>query len=128
MKILAFLILCVVWGTSWLGIKVSLEGFPPFLASSARFTVAVGALVLIFILKRISPRITRKQLGYLAVSGFLAYVMDYGLIYWGEQHLSAGVTSIFFATFSIFTALFASFKVLIRAGTARSSKAGARSG
>jgi len=31
------------------------------------------------------------------------YTLDYGLVYWGEQHLSAGVTAIFFATFPLFT-------------------------
>jgi drug/metabolite transporter (DMT)-like permease len=35
--------------------------------------------------------------------------MDYGLLYWGEQYLSAGVTAIFFATFALFTALMSNF-------------------
>ena len=37
------------------------------------------------------------------------YTLDYGLIYWGEQYLSAGVTSIFFATFPLFTGICAIF-------------------
>jgi drug/metabolite transporter (DMT)-like permease len=37
------------------------------------------------------------------------YTFDYGLIYWGEQYLSAGITAIFFATFPIFTGLWATF-------------------
>ena len=37
------------------------------------------------------------------------YTLDYGLIYWGEQYLSAGVTSIFFATFPLFTGISAIF-------------------
>jgi drug/metabolite transporter (DMT)-like permease len=37
------------------------------------------------------------------------YTLDYGLIYWGEQYLSAGVTAIFFATFPLFTGIWATF-------------------
>lgn len=109
MNLLIFLLLCLIWGTSWLGIKVSLEGLPPFLASAGRFSVALCTLGFILLFKKIIPRITKRQFGFLAASGFLAYVMDYGLIYWGEQYLSAGVTSIFFATFPIFTAIFSNF-------------------
>ena len=109
MHLTIFLILCLIWGTSWLGIKVTLEGLPPFIGSGLRFSVALCALGIILLFKRISPRITRRQFLFLAGSGFLAYVMDYGLIYWGEQYLSAGVTAIFFATFPIFTTVFSNF-------------------
>jgi len=42
---------------------------------------------------------------YLAGCSFFLYVLDYGAIYWAEQHLSAGVTSIFFATFTVFVVI-----------------------
>ncbi len=109
MQILTFLFLCIVWGTTWIAIKVSLEGIPPFLGASLRFGVAIVFLGIYILGKRISLRMRASLFTVLAISAFLMYVLDYGLIYWGEQYLSAGVTSIFFATFPLFTALWSKF-------------------
>ena len=42
--LLAFAVVCVVWGSTYLGIRVALEGFPPFLLGALRFLVAGAAL------------------------------------------------------------------------------------
>lgn len=106
MKLLAFLSLCLIWGTSWIGIKFTLEGFPPFLGAAARFGLAVVFLFLYARASRVSLRIGRESYGPILVCAVLNYAIDYGLIYWGEQYLSAGVTAIFFGTFPLFTAAF----------------------
>ena len=108
-QILTFIFLCIVWGTTWIAIKVSLEGLSPFFSASLRFAVALIFLILYVRWKGISLRIRQKDMLPLLVSAFLMYIFDYGLIYWGEQYLSAGVTSIFFATFVLFTALWTNF-------------------
>lgn len=109
MKLLAFLSLCLIWGTSWIGIKFALEGFPPFLGAAARFGLAVLFLFLYARANRVSLRIGREIYGLILLCAALNYAIDYGLIYWGEQYLSAGVTAIFFATFPLFTAVFSGF-------------------
>lgn len=106
MRILGFAILCFIWGFTWLAIKVSLEGLPPYLGAGVRFASALIVLFLYNLRKRISLRISLKEFRLLAVSGFLVYTVDYGLIYWGEQYINAGVAAIFFATFPLFTSLF----------------------
>ncbi len=111
MQILTFLFLCIVWGTTWIAIKVSLEGIPPFLGASIRFGVAIVFLGIYIYWKRVSLTMQSRLFAVLAISAFLMYVLDYGLIYWGEQYLSAGVTSIFFATFPLFTALWSKFLI-----------------
>ena len=109
MSALAFAFLCVVWGTTWLAIKLTLESIPPFSGAALRFMVAATILLLFSRFRGISLRINRSQFKILFWSGLLLYVLDYGLIYWGEQYLSAGVTAIFFATFPLFTGIFATF-------------------
>jgi drug/metabolite transporter (DMT)-like permease len=66
-------------------------------------------LYLYLLWKGISLKVSRREFKIITISAFLVYVGDYGLIYWGEQYISAGVTSIFFATFAIFTALLSNF-------------------
>ncbi len=108
LEVLAFAVLCLVWGTSWVAIKYSLLGFPPFLGAALRFLAA--AVMLAGYLRLRHPKLrTRGNLPLVVLTAVLVYVVDYGLIYWGEQFLSAGVTAIFFATFPIFTGLMSHF-------------------
>lgn len=109
MQILTFIFLCFVWGTTWIAIKISLEGFPPFAGAAIRFMLAILFLLIFIRLKKISLRLPARTFVMVSISAFLMYVLDYGLIYWGEQYLSAGVTAIFFATFPLFTGIWATF-------------------
>jgi drug/metabolite transporter (DMT)-like permease len=109
MRIVIFIFLCIVWGTTWVAIKVTLEGFPPFLGAAFRFAVASLLLFSFLRLKNISMKIKRSDFFMISLSAFFLYALDYGLIYWGEQYLSAGVTAIFFATFPLFTGIWATF-------------------
>jgi len=108
-KFILLSILSLIWGLNWVAIKISLEGFPPFTSAALRFLI--GALVLIVYVrwKRISLRLTRGEFWLVVLTAFLMYAVDYGLIFWGEQYLSAGVTSIFFSTYALFTALTSNF-------------------
>ena len=110
-KSVGLVFLCLVWGINWVAIKMSLEGLPPFISASFRFLLA--SIVLFLYVKgkrkRISLKVDKREFRFLAISAFLTYALDYGLIFWGEQYLSAGVTSIFFSTFALFTALFSNF-------------------
>ncbi len=109
MKILVFAILCLVWGFTWQAIKVSLEGLPPNISAGVRFTLAFVALFLYTLWRRVPLRISRREFQILTVTALLVYTLDYGLIYWGEQYINAGVAAIFFATFPLFTAIFTNF-------------------
>ncbi|MEJ2144982.1 MAG: EamA family transporter [Acidobacteriota bacterium] len=106
MSLLVFGLLCFVWGFSWVAIKLTLEGFPPFLGAGLRFLLAVPLLALFVAWRRVPVRLPMAVVKLVFVTAVLTYAFDYGLIYWAEQHLSAGVTAILFATFPIFTGLF----------------------
>jgi drug/metabolite transporter (DMT)-like permease len=100
-----FIAVSLIWGTTWVAIKFSLVAFPPFSGAMFRFVVAIAVLWAYASFKRISLTIPRHLLGYVAGTGLLLYVVDYGLIYWAEQYLTAGVTAIFFASLPLATAL-----------------------
>jgi len=101
-----WLFLCVVWGLSWVGIKLSLEGVPPFLGSGVRFAVAVPLLYAWARARNVPLGLDRQIWPVMLWSAFFNYGFSYGLVYWGEQYLTAGVTSILYATFPVFTAVF----------------------
>lgn len=102
-----FSLLCLIWGTTWLAIRLTVSELQPFTGASLRFVLATIFVFLFVRFRSISLRLPSAQLhSWMIITAVLTYVIDYGLIYWAEQHLSAGVTAIFFATFPIFTALF----------------------
>ncbi|MCP4216297.1 MAG: DMT family transporter [bacterium] len=108
-KASALTLICIIWGVNWVAIKVSLEGFSPFWGATFRFLLAVIALYIYVLWKKIPLRVTRREFYFLLLVGFLTHAVNYGLLFWGEQYLSAGVTSIFFSTFALFTAICSNF-------------------
>lgn len=101
--------MCLVWGMNWVAIKVTLEGIPPLTSAAVRFVLGTAAMLIYVLWKRVPIKLNAREFRLMLVTAFLIYALDYGLIFWGEQYLSAGVTSIFFSTFVLFTALFSNF-------------------
>jgi len=106
---LVWLLLGFIWGSTWLFIKLGLEDLPPFLFAGLRFVIASVFLWLILWVRRVRlPRIRRDWL-VMVGTGLLTFSIDYGLIYWGENHIPAGLTSILFSTLPLFVLLLAHF-------------------
>jgi drug/metabolite transporter (DMT)-like permease len=104
-KPLSFALLCAIWGSTWLVIKVGYGGLGPFNVASLRFLLAGLVFVLLMpVFKARWPR-GRAEWGLVAFVGATLFALDYGLIYWGEQHIDSGLTAILFATMPLLTAL-----------------------
>lgn len=93
---LAWMLVCVVWGTTYLGIRIALEGIPPFLMAACRWIVAgsllIGALKLGG--ERLPPA---RSWGSLALLGFLLLAVGNGGVVWAEQTVPSGVTAVLVA-------------------------------
>ncbi len=102
----AFAMLCVIWGSTWLAIRIGLEGAPPFLAASLRFVVASLTLVALAAVFRSKWPANRTEWALVAFVGLILFTADYGLIYWGENNgVESGLSAILFATLPLQTAL-----------------------
>lgn len=97
-----YVVLCVIWGSTWLVIKVGYGGLGPFTVAALRFLIA-GA-VLAVILPFVGARWPRGREWILVFFvGVALFAADYGLIYWGEQFLDSGLTAVLFATLPLIT-------------------------
>ncbi len=106
---LVWLLLCCIWGSTWLFIKLGLENLPPFTFAGIRFVVAVAILSTIIALRRLSlPKSSRDWL-LLFVSGILAFCVNYGLLFWGEQYISSGLAAVLQSTIPAFGLVIAHF-------------------
>ncbi|HWH08017.1 MAG TPA: EamA family transporter [Candidatus Thermoplasmatota archaeon] len=116
---LAFALLCLVWGSTWLVIKVGYGGLGPFNVAAARFLLAgVVMAALVPLLGARWPR-GRREWALALFVGAVLFAVDYGLIYWGEQWLDSGLTAVLFATNPLATALLAHVALPGERATAR---------
>ncbi len=104
-----WLILCGIWGSTWLFIKLGLNDLPPFTFAGLRFVFA-SLILVAFILAR-GVRWPRKRSEWLliAVVGWLQFSLNYGLVFWGEQRIPSGLAAVLQSTFPAFGMVIAHF-------------------
>jgi drug/metabolite transporter (DMT)-like permease len=105
--LLVWLILCGIWGSTWLFIKLGLEDLPPISFAAIRFIIASSILVAIVLIRRL--KIPRKASDWqtIALTGFLSFTINYGLLFWGELNVSSGLAAVLQATIPLFGLLIA---------------------
>jgi drug/metabolite transporter (DMT)-like permease len=104
-----WLILCGIWGSTWLFIKIGLQDLPPLTFAGARFVIASLILVLLVMARRARWPRTRAEWSLIAISGLLQFTLNYGLVFWGEQYISSGLAAVLQSTFPLFGLVFAHF-------------------
>ena len=102
----ALVFLCLVWGSTWLGIKINIRDQPPLGAAALRFLLA-AALIAVTAGRRRLPRSGRPSLLFWIGLGAAMIGVPYACVYWGEQYIPSGVTAVLFATYPLFVALLA---------------------
>ncbi|WP_064116930.1 DMT family transporter [Pseudomonas fluorescens] len=101
-----FLIVCLSWGTTWLGIKIAVESVPPLTAAGLRFLIAFP-LFLSFAMVRKEPLLFPRQSRWFFVFVTLSYFsLPYYLLNYGEMHVSSGLTALLFSCMPVFILLF----------------------
>jgi len=92
----AWVVLCLVWGTTYLAIRVAIESIPPLLMAGARWIVA-GSLLIAFFRIRGDSLPERRQWLSLAVRGALLIGFGNGAVVWAEQTVPSGLASVLVA-------------------------------
>src|SRR6202451_2973340 len=99
---LAFFAIYVLWGTTFLAIRIAVQEVPPLFAAGIRFFIA-GALLYGFMRFRGHPAPTRAQWRSLAIIGLLMFVVEYGPLFWAEKYVPSGIASVLEATLPLIT-------------------------
>lgn len=104
-----FAIVLWVWSSTWLAIRLGLEGVPPVTAAALRMFASGLILVTLALALRVPWPRQRVYLAHLAVQGSLLFCLQYALIYWAEQTVPSGLAAVLFATVPIMTAIIAAY-------------------
>ncbi len=101
----AYVLMCAIWGTTWLAIRVSLHSLPPIFGAGIRFIVAGIALYSVAMFRpRSSDAFPWKLV--LVLAAFL-FGLNYLLTYYSETRLDSGLVSVLFGTLPFFVFAFA---------------------
>ena len=103
--IVAFFLVYVVWGSTYLAIRYAIETLPPFLMASTRFLVAGGLLYAWSRMFAGAARPGRAQWNATAVVGALLLLGGNGLVVWSEQRVPSGVAALVVAVVPVFMVL-----------------------
>lgn len=104
--LVAYLLVCVVWGSTYLFIRIGVAHLPPFLFAGVRFFVAGLLLTAIVLVLRIKLPSRPQDWRTLAITGILFLCGANAVVVWSEQFLASGVASVFVAAMPLWTALF----------------------
>ena len=95
--IAAFAAVYVLWGSTYLGIRIAMETLPAFLTQGVRFLTA-GVFMYVWARVTGAPHPTRREWGGAAVAGPLLFVCGTGGVIWAERLIPSGVTALVVAT------------------------------
>ena len=109
--VLALLLVYVVWGSTYLGIRLALEGgaLPLTMVSGGRFIIA-GSLMYAVLRWRGSPAPTRRQWRNLAIMGLTMLVLGNGMVVLAERTVSSGLAATAVASVPLWMALFGAMR------------------
>lgn len=103
--LLAYLLVCVVWGSTYIAIRVAVQSLPPFLMGGVRFVLA-AALVGGYVWWRGLPWPAGwRGFGHVAMCGVLFFLMGNGGVVWALQFVPSGIASIYVVMVGIWSAL-----------------------
>jgi drug/metabolite transporter (DMT)-like permease len=102
--LLAFAIIYLVWGSTFLAIRVGVREVPPFLLAAMRFLVA-GLVLYGWMIAHGERSPNGRQWMSASLLAVLIFVLNYGLLFWAEQRVPSGIAAVMMATIPVFMAL-----------------------
>ncbi len=104
-----FILISLIWGSTWYAIKIGLESVPPFFAVAIRFTIAGAVLFILLKLRGEKLPLDKDSISVYLTLAFLSFSFPFALVYWGEQYIGSGLASILFAVYPFVVASLSHF-------------------
>lgn len=100
-----FLIVSLIWGSTWLVIRDQLGTVPASWSVCYRFAVAAGGMFLLSAVSRQSLRIDGNGLKWTLLLGLMQFTLNFNFVYAAEHHITSGLVAVLFALLIIPNAL-----------------------
>jgi len=103
---LSLLFICIVWGTTFLAIRVGVMHYPAFLFAGVRQLVAGLLLMAVALMVNKEKDLSTKNLMRQMLVGFLMLTLGNGFVSWGEKYIPSGIAALLCAMMPLFAVLF----------------------
>ena len=104
-QLLGYIALCLIWGSTWLAIRLVVRDVPPLQAAALRFLVAGVLLLGMAVLQRRRWPADGQQWNTIIVLSLTIQAVPYGLLFWAEQHVTSSMTAVLFSAMPLAVAL-----------------------
>jgi drug/metabolite transporter (DMT)-like permease len=106
-----YIIGVLIFGSTWVVMKIGLQAMPPFAAAVARSILTFVVFFVAFRLWRFRfPPIKNIRRDFF-LAGLMLYGVSFALLYWGQERIDSSMSAILYATMPLFTGIFAHFMV-----------------
>jgi drug/metabolite transporter (DMT)-like permease len=104
--VLPFLIVTLIWGSTWIVIRDQLSAVPPAWSVCYRFAVAAVGMAVVARLSGVSLAINRRGLTFAAALGLSQFCLNFNFVYRAEGHITSGLVALVFALLMVPNSLF----------------------
>lgn len=104
---LPFLLVALIWGSTWFAIKDQLAAAPPSWSVTYRFAIASAGMAVLAAFGGRGFGLTRAGHGLALAVGFTQFFLNYNLVYQAEIHLTSGIVAVLYALLMLPNALLA---------------------
>ncbi len=106
---LGFALLCAIWSTTWLAIRILVKYVPPFYGAAWRFVIGAAGLWVFLLVRRVPLRASAREWRAMLVLSVVMMAVPYGLTFWAEQFVASSMTAVIYSTLPLFVALLTPF-------------------
>ncbi len=104
--LLVYALACIIWGSTWMAIRIGLDSLTPFISIGLRFSFAALFIFIFMKIKGMKVQMDKLSIKLYLQMAFFSFVIPYGLVYWGEQYVPSGLASVLFAINPFFVTIF----------------------
>lgn len=104
LQLLAFSSLCLIWGSTWLAIRVVVRDVPPLRGACVRFLVAAVVLLVWAAFRKGWPK-GERQWNAILVLGITIMALPYALLFWAEQYVNSSTSAVLYSALPLVVAL-----------------------
>lgn len=103
---LVYLALCLIWGTTWMAIRILVRDVPPLWSAGVRFTLAAVILLLAAAVRGSRAPHGPREWRAVFVLGLTMIALPYGLLFWAEQFVASSMTAVLYTALPLCVAAF----------------------
>jgi drug/metabolite transporter (DMT)-like permease len=104
-QLAGYVALCLIWGTTWLAIRLVVRDVPPFEAAALRFIAAGVLLITLALVQKRRWPAAGPQWNAIFVLSLTIMAVPYGLLFWAEQHVTSSMTAVLYSAMPLAVSL-----------------------